>query len=297
MKNLKYTLLILLGMFFTFQSEAQKKSRIQPGRLYETGETLYAPRFGFTAKVPEGFQGMLPRESEVFLLVPTTETYGELYVFGRDKGNLSAMRDTWMKGLELSESIKLKAVNPSVTDDMLSAEVIAEGEYINKGQKGFAVSRCNPAGPCVTVLMVAPAQFYESVKNSVIQFISSSTFQPPSNEPPYADFDWKEFLSNKVLMTYASMQGGSKENTIHLCADGTFSANIKKSGIFKNQNPKYKGSSSGKWSVKGPGPVTAIQFTFDKKDLPMLEAPLSIKEEQVFSNDERYFVGQSDKCK
>jgi len=37
-----------------------KKCRIEPGRLYEAGETLYAPRFGFTATVPEGWEGMSP---------------------------------------------------------------------------------------------------------------------------------------------------------------------------------------------------------------------------------------------
>ncbi len=298
MKNSIYIFLCVVIFFTTVNSLAQtKKNRLQPGRMYEAGETLFAPRFGFTAKVPEGWEGMLPRESEVFLLTTTTTTYGEIYVFGREQGELASMRDSWLKGFDLSETIRLKAINPSIAEDMLSAEVVAEGEYINKGNKGFAVSRCSASGPCVTILMVAPLQFYETVKTTVIQFMKSSSFQPSSNASPYADFNWTEFLSNKVLATYASVQGGSKETQVHLCADSTFNADIKKSGVLKNQNPQYRGRSSGKWMVTGTGAETTIRFTFNKKNLPSLEAPLIIKDEQVYSNGERYFVGKSDKCK
>lgn len=298
MRKFIYLPFVFLVVLCATQCMAQnKKSRLQPGRMYKTGETLYAPRYGFTAKVPTGWDGMLPRESEVFLLMTTTETYGEIFIFGRDKGDLNSTRDAWMKGFDLSETIRMVAKSPSITDGILSAEVIAEGEYINKGNKGFAVSRCNPSGPCVTILMIAPVQFYESVKNTVLQVIRESSFEPPSNVSPYADLDWKEFLSSKVLVTYAMEQGGSKESEIHLCTDGTFRADIKKTGFFKNVNPQYRGRSAGKWTVTGTGEVATIQFTFDKKGLPMLEAPLTIKDEQVFSNGERYFVGQSDKCK
>jgi hypothetical protein len=298
MKFMKSITILLLVTFFSLNSTAQKKSRIQPGKMYEAGDTLYAPRFGFTATVPAGWQGMLPRENEVFLLTSTsTSIYGEVYVFGRTEGNLPVMAEAWTKGFDLSETIKLKAVKPVIVDGTLSAEVVAAGPYINKGNKGFAISRCNPNGSCITVLMVAPIQFYEAVKTTVTQFISGSTFQIPSTASPYADFDWKEFLSGKVLATYVSIKGGTKEGTIHLCSDGTFQSDTKKSGILKNHNPEYRGRLSGKWIVTGTGEEARIQLTFDKKGLSPLEAQLQIKDEKVYSDGERYFAGQSDKCK
>lgn len=298
MRNLRYILLFLIGVLSVVQSTAQKKNRIEPGRMYEAGETLFAPRFGFIAKVPEGWQGMLPRENEVFLLTSTTpEPFGEIYVFGRENGNLSVMAETWAKGFDLSESIRMKAVKPEIKDGMLSSEVTAEGEYVNTQYKGFATSRCNPNGSCVTALMIAPAQFYESIKNTVVQFMSSATFELPSTASPYKDFDWQEFLSNKVVSTYSAIKGGTKESMIHLCADGTFQSDIKKSGILKNQNPSYRGKQSGKWIVTGTGDEAMIQFTFDKKDVAPFEALLKLKDEKVYCNSERYFVGKSDKCK
>jgi len=297
MNKLNYLFLVIL-VLGTLQASAQTNTgRLQPGRLYKPGETLYAPRFGFTAKVPEGWEGMLPRETEVFLLMTTTSTYGEVFMFGREKGDLNSMRDAWVKGFELSETMRLKASSAVIEEELLKAEVKIEGEYINKAFKGFAVARCSPSGPCITTLMVAPEQYYEAVKATVVQVMRGSSFEPPSDASPYTNFNWNEFLSNKVLVAYGFEQGGSKENEIHLCADGTFSANLKKSGFMKNQNPEYRGRTSGNWTVSGTGPATTIQFTFSKKDLPILEAPLLIEDEKVLSNGERYFVGQSDKCK
>lgn len=299
MKKLNFIFLIFLTLFVAVDSVAQKKkNRIEPGRMYSAGEKLYAPLFGFTASVPQGWEGMLPRESEVFLLTSTrTDLFGEIYVFGRESGTLSVMAEVWARGFELSESIRMKAVKPEIKEGMLSSEVVAVGEYVNSQNKGFAAARCSPNGPCVIALMVAPSQFYDSIKKTVVQFMTSGTFEAPSTASPYADFDWKEFLSNKVVSTYAAVKGGTKESLIHLCADGTFQSNIKKSGILKNQNPAYKGKLAGKWSVTGTGENATIQFTFDKKDLAPIEALLKLKDEKVYSNSERYFVGKSDKCK
>lgn len=298
MKGFKLFILFLF-ISYCLPIHAQKKIRIQPGEMYEAGDTLFAPRFGFTATVPTGWQGMLPRENEVFLLTSanTAEVYGEIYVFGRPEGAPAVMAESWNKGVELSETIKLKAVKPEIKDGVLSSEVIAEGPYINKGNKAFAISRCSQNGPCITVFMVAPVQFYESVKNTSIQFINSSSFEAPSSANPYADFDWKEFLSGKVLATYVSMKGGTKESTVHLCSDGTFQSDTKKSGILKNHNPDYRGRLSGKWAVVGTGPEARIQLTFDKKGLNPIEAQLQMKDEKIYSDGERYFAGKSDKCK
>ncbi len=297
MKIVNHLLCLLLLLVSIEGMSQKKKMRLQPGKMYEPGETLFAPRFGFIATVPQGWEGILPRESEVFLLSTTTSTYGEIFVFGREHDNLNDMRSNWLKGVDLSETIRLKAINPTLTDDLLTTEIVADGELVNQGNKGFAVARCSPSGPCVTTFMIAPIQFYESVKSTVTEFMKSSRFEPPSNASPYEDFDWPEFLSNKVLVTYESAQGGSKETMIHLCMDGSFTASIKKKGFFKDQNPAYKGTMSGQWTAKGDGEKATVQFIFTNKSLAPIEVELTIQEEKIIVNGERYFVGNSDKCK
>lgn len=295
--NIKNTSLLLLFVSISFFSIGQKKERLQPGKMYEAGETLYSPKFGFMAKVPVGWEGILPRDTEVFLLTTTTSTYGEIYVFGRAKGDLSSIKSEWIKGVELSKGIRMKAINPTIQDDLLTSEIITEGDYVNKGNKGFASTKCGPAGTCVTTLLVAPVQFYESVKNTVTDFMKTSTLGSPSNASPYEDFDWQDFLSNKLIVSFASTEGGSKESMIHLCKDGSFTATIKKKGFFKQQNPEYKGTMAGQWTAKGDGEKATLQFIFSKKALAPVEVTLTVQDEKIISNGERYFVGKSDKCK
>ena len=58
MKQVRLPFITLLLIACIQPSFGQKKNRIQPGRMYAAGETLFAPRFGFSATVPEGWEGM-----------------------------------------------------------------------------------------------------------------------------------------------------------------------------------------------------------------------------------------------
>lgn len=287
--TLSLSLLLLISAV-----QAQSNKRIQPGKIYEAGDLLYAPRLGFKARVPEGWTGVLPRQSEVFLLSSTTGA--QVFIMGREQGPLALLKEVWDEGVDLNGQIALKAKATTLVDGILSAEVVAKGQYINKGFRGYAVARCGQDGPCVSALAVMPAQQYEAVKKIVDLFMGGATFETPSLASPYADFNWKEFLSNKMVVTYAFIEDGSKETTVHLCSDGKFTANVKKKGILQHQNPQYKGKLTGSWSVDGIGDKATLHLIFDK-GLPELTTELTIKEEQIYSGPERYFVADSDKCK
>lgn len=299
MKLVSCLLLLVISTVYTMESSAQgKKARIQPGKIYNAGETLYAPRFGFSATVPVDWEGMLPRESEVFLLTPTGSTVGEIYVYALENTDITTLKASWLKGTDLSETIRLKAINPVLEGDMLYAEGVGEGEYINKGNRAFGVARCNANGVCVVALSVMPVQFYEPIKKTLLDFMKAGSFGPPSNASPYADLNWEELLAGKSVITYVYAEGGSKDTEIHLCADGSFSAVIKKSGFMKNQHPDYRGKLSGTWNVDGVGESTKLKFTFTgKKTLAPIEVVLTIKEDKIFADGERYSVGHSTKCK
>ncbi|MFN5170400.1 MAG: hypothetical protein ACK5DD_12285 [Cyclobacteriaceae bacterium] len=293
-------LMITLAMAISFSGVGQDKkwSRIQPGAFYEAGEGLYAPRLGFKATVPKGWQGSLPRESEVFLLqTVTTDLFGEIFVFDRESIGLEELKKKWIEGTDLSESIRITANDPQVKGDMLVAEVVGEGKAINKSNRGYAVARCNPTGPCVVALAVMPRQFYDPIREVAEKFIREGTFENPSSAPPYAGFDWQDFLGQKMFLTYAYMENGSKESEIQFCSDGTFKANVRKKGLFENQKPQYKGKLAGKWTTKGVGETTQLTLEFNsKKELPPLVVELTIRDDQVFVGKERYFVAQSSGC-
>ena len=143
-----------------------------------------------------------------------------------------------------------------------------------------------------------PRQFYETIRVATEKFLKEGKFEAPSQASPYVGFDWQEFLSQKMLLTYAYLEEGSKESEVHFCPNGTFKAHVRKKGLFQNQNPMYKGKLTGTWSTKGVGETTELTLEFaGKTKLPPLAITLTIRDEQVFANTERYFVARSTECK
>jgi hypothetical protein len=182
------------------------------------------------------------------------------------------------------------------TDGLLHSEVIAEGERINKSYRAYIVSKCSEYGPCVSVLMITPGQFYDNIRTEMMAMMKGSTFSEPQNVSPYVDFDWQRFLSNKSLVAYQVESTGKRQNVLDLCLDGTFSANIKRSGWLKDETGKYIGKHKGTWTVSGNGPETMLRLEFTKKNLAPVEVPLKIEEEKVFANGIRHYAGYSQKC-
>lgn len=298
MKNRSLHLIIFLILiaYSTVNGQTQK-SRVQPGKIYNQGDLLYSPLNGFSASVPNGWMGNLPRESEVFLLMNTSSDFGEIYVFGRESIDLHSLAQIWASGVDITENLRLTAANPKLEGDLLtSSEVTAKGNYVDKGYKAFAATRCGDKGKCITVLAVADEKNFETVSNTAVELLKNGVFEEPSDVSPYADFDWKNFLSNKLLITYDEIQGGAKRTQINLCEDGSFRANVRKKGILKQVNPQYKGNMSGTWTATGIGPETLLTLTFSGKRLPPLSVKLSFKNEQLYAENERYYASESTTC-
>jgi hypothetical protein len=298
--KLNFVLFVTGLLVAVMVGNAQSTKRLQPGKLYNSGEKIYAPRYGFTSVVPERWEGTLPRDMEIFLLLPDTNTFGgEIFTFASEKNNLDALRETWLKGVSLSETIGIKAKDINVSGDMMSTELAPDGKSVDTGNRGYAAARCSPFNLCITCVAIGPTQFYEEMKTAVESFMANASFTAPSNVSIYADFNWKEFLSDKTLITLLGIEGqsdsGTKESVFDLCSDGTFKGDIKKKGAMKEVNSSYKGNQSGTWHTESVGENGVLVLNFEK--LPAVELTLNIKDERITVNGERYFVAESEKCK
>lgn len=56
----------------------------------------------------------------MFLLRSITGTSGEIFVFGKEKVDLSTLAKTWEAGVKLSETVSLKAIDPSLEGSFLA---------------------------------------------------------------------------------------------------------------------------------------------------------------------------------
>ncbi len=287
--------LIILIVNFVSVS-AQKTDRIKPGILYKSGETINSPKYGFTATLPENWSGFLPQGTEVFALAKNDGTSGEVVLMARENSDLATLESAWSKGGNLTDGIRIKATDFQREAGMIYSEVQAEGESINKSYRGFIIGKCGGYGPCVSLFMITPAQFFEGIRDEMLSLMRSGEFSEPGPADIYADFDWQRFLANKTLVAFELMEFSKRQNTIDLCVDGTFRAQVKQSGWFRQNGNNYKGKNGGTWSVKGTGPQTILHLDFNDKKLAPLEIVLRIEDEKIYANDERYYAGFSQRC-
>ena len=77
-----YFLFLVLILGLSANSLAQQ--RLKPGHVYSAGDSLYGPIYGIKAVVPQGWLGILPRESQVFTLMTETGDQDNIFVFARE---------------------------------------------------------------------------------------------------------------------------------------------------------------------------------------------------------------------
>ncbi len=286
------TVLSFSLMFLSIISFGQKI--IASGEVYNPGEEIYTPTLGFKAVVPQGWMGMLPQNSTIFLLSSLKGLDGSIYLLG-DTTNFEMMKAGWAQGLELGEGRVLKSDGKfEMKGDLLTSGVILTGTDQNIN-KGFIAARCGEYGRCVSALLICEGKYLEDMKKSVDDFLESVTFVNPIIKNEYDGFDWKQFLGNKKFMHYGNVVGTKSVNEVWLCEDGSFMSKLKRTGIVKGDIGKYKGKHKGTWSTSSFGKTGTLTLNFDK--LPPVEVELLIDEEQIFMNGKRHVALAAAMCK
>lgn len=296
-RNIKYWILSV-GLLIAATTHAQLPSnRLKPGTLYHAGDTIRSPRIGLSTRIPDGWAGVLPRDTEVFLLMPENNTVGEIYVVLNEKVDIQEQRARWERGMDLAEGLSLERdgeISQRGTNVIATMAKLV-GNNVNKQAKFYLEAKCSPNGFCVSYIGSADASSIENVKKTLQQFVDNTVFYQPSNESPYLNFDWEKFLKGKILLSFGYDERSKREDQVNLCADGTFQSTITRTGIFKDQAKGYHGKKKGKWNVKSNGEKATITFTFDK--LNPVDVEIEAKEEEIYVRGQRYFVGESDVCR
>lgn len=288
-------LFALLLILTTAVAYSQKVQRIRPGQRYGPGEVIQAPFFGFSSKVPDGWEGVLPRDTETFLMLPMSGEMGEIYVFGTNNDSIDKLKQRWTTGTDMGSNITLKAKGPLVQrGEAWGSDGVLSGSTNQNDRKIYAEARCSSFGACITFMMLSDKNRYEAVKKTMQSFVDAAVFSEPKTVSIYEGFDWKEFLTDKVLMTYFTAEKQRSLNEVHFCSNGAFYSSIKRQGLLKGNLKEYQGSKTGTWTVT-TGQRAELVLTFTKA--PQATIELYIDDEKVYANGERHYVGASDKCK
>lgn len=289
------TVLLFASFYLAgFGLNAQIENRLRPGQMYSPGQPVYAPRFGFRSVIPKDWEGTLPREAEIFLLMPLQPVDAQIYTLGNEHDTPDDLIKRWTTGIDMGDGITLIAKGPiKQQDGRLEAEAILKGSTNTADRKFYAEAKCSSYGICVSYVLMANKASYEMGRTALEAFVSSTVLEEPRNISIYEGFDWKKFLTNREMVTYDPNPQARKTNEVHFCEDGTFTSFIKRSGLLKQEAKGYQGKKTGTWSV-GKGQRATLTLVFKK--LPAAEIELFIEDEKVYANGTRHYVAYSDRC-
>ena len=84
------------------------QDRLKPGAIYEQGQEIFAPLVGYKGVVPDGWFGTLPQEEEVFLMIPTGNVTGYMFI-NANHMNLSELQNEWNNDFSLTDEIVISS--------------------------------------------------------------------------------------------------------------------------------------------------------------------------------------------
>ena len=290
MKRLAFTTVIYALMIWP----ALGQTNIKPAVMYQAGEHIYGARSGAASVVPQGWVGLLPRDSEIFLLMPANGLNGEIYVLA-DSGVTDAQRkQAWLAGLELDNGNVLRSDGKIFkrNGNLASFAILDEP---TEPLTAYIESQCGPYGYCLSALLLADPTQQEELLQGLYAFMDSLRWQTPNGGNAYAGFNWHDFLAGKHLINYAHVRQGKDESDLWLCADGTFTTRLKRTGLQKGEAGAYKGTHKGTWQIDAVGDTGILRLNYEK--LPPLEVEITIKDDRVFINGKRFLVIRADNCR
>ena len=195
----------VLGFAFGFvlTGLAGAQDRVQPGVLYYEGDDIHAPIVGVETKIPLGWSGMIPHDSEIFFLIPNGGEDVQLFVRAY-QSTIEKVREGWMnQGLELQPGLTIRSDgNIGERAGWITSNVIVEGDMARKRiYQAYLEARCGEFGYCMTLFLVSPKTDYARFKKDVHQFADNIEFVEPSLEDVFADFE------SRLALLFAGLDG------------------------------------------------------------------------------------------
>ena len=290
--KITYLLSVCFIVFASNQLVAQAK--LKPSKHYSSGDVIYGAKAGVKSIVPQGWSGMLPRDSEIFLLLPEDGSNGEIYITADAGIDEEQRKSNWLFGLELDNGNVLKSDGKIFKrGNSLASEIILTQKTTNT--RGYIETQCGPYGTCVSATLLGAPQDFARMQKALYDFMDKITWVEPNLQADYGDFTWSEYLSGKHLLNYDYVPNAKSENDLWLCPDGTFTTKLKRGGLLKDQAQQYKGSKKGTWETSSVGQTGVLTLNFEK--LPPLKVTLKIDDDRIYLNEKRHFVMKATVCK
>jgi hypothetical protein len=285
------TTLLISAFCLSALSFSQAQNRVKSGIIYQPGDTILAPLFGIEAQVPVNWYGLLPQDSEVFLLTSNQDDDSRVYVRASEN-SYDKLQQAWKEGLVLTENLKVVVNGPiNYRGEIMYADVdIVVNGKLPRNYKAYVEAKCGDYGKCVSFFLLAGEKIFEGLKKETMELADKTKLIEPGMAKIYENFDWQKLLTGKYLMSYDQENYKNNRNTneIWLHEDGTFKSDVERKGLIDEERGEYWGKNKGTWKVEGKGQEAKLILSFHKHD--PLQLDLLIEEDKIYLNEQRYFV-------
>jgi len=290
---------IALVALLVIQTSVLAATEISPGILYQGGTKLIASDYGVEFDVPQGWQALLPEDSDVLMMEP---------VGGVARIVISAVTNSSENAIQqlMSESQPLEA----------DSQLIPGGRVTKKGRiffQSFSVRGSNPQNLAATayarlghnktafyVMLLEPVNQdkYKTINRSLVDSVRFK--QLTSSSVASLDKEnWEQQLKGRSLK-YLKTEGGlSEEKQIYLCSNYTFSyyenSNYLSSDVYTDFSSASQNQQTGSWKING----NTILLTWE--DGSTTNSTLSRQNAQgesgTFVDGQRWFQVENSVCR
>jgi hypothetical protein len=283
--------LSLLLLFSIFNLAGQE--RIQQGKMYSGGDHVYAPLTGTSMVIPEHWRGYGTQETEMLTLSSDTSN-ATLRIFSV-QDNLVSIKNRLKGRFEIAPGVAIIPIGEATfTDNILSTELTMSND---KNISGYLFVKCGRYGNCVGFLFGSQTKTHELYYDELNKVLHQVELSEPKIVEPGGDYNWANELNGKHLFHYESSRSGTLGNQLWLCSDGTFTANLKRKGMFNKGNQrKIRGNHSGKYKFEGIGKEGVLILNFDKMDGYEMVLKGTWEDNEIYFNGVKYYRAVHQKC-
>jgi len=288
-----FRLIACFASFLLF-TNLYAQERIAPGRMYQGGDQLYAPLTGTTLTVPPHWMGYGTTETEMLTLNSDTSS-ATLRIFSV-QDNLVSIKSRIKNGFQITAGVSILPIGePLFEDNILSVELTLSND---PNISGYYFVKCGEYGNCVGFLLGTQTKTHSRYFDGLYKMLHEVSLDEPKIVEPGADFDWSKELSGKHLFHYKSNNSGILGNQIWLCSDGTFTAKIKRKGMFnEGDQKKLKGNHSGTYRFEGVGLKGSLILVFSGRTDYEITLEGTWRDEDIYFNGVKYYRAIHQKCR
>ncbi|MGB0722831.1 MAG: hypothetical protein ACPGU7_10600 [Gammaproteobacteria bacterium] len=281
-------LLAMLVLVVPLMCGAQDPSgiSIEPGRLYEGPQRLFAPAYGTGFDLPSGWRGLHPPGAEMFLMERPGKA-GLLVILGAGGSDAEITR-ALAGNIPLDAQTVLSPIGPTeTTEGVHSNRFDVQG---NASLVGFGIAKLFDSGVGIGVLSVGPGKDTE-LETAARTVFNSLGYEKPSG-PTLADGTlWSDYLAGKKL-EYLVSDGGRRHDIMRLCRDGS---------VFRrNSGSSFGGlgvgtaasQAGGRWQVEGFGGQATLHIQLHNGDSARWR--LSRPGGKLHLDGQRWFITRGD---